>query len=242
MEKIFLKKPVFIFTADIDWCSESGIYDLINYLNFNRIKPLVFVTHKSKILAKLKKKNFIDLGIHPNFLPNSSHGIDIQEIINFCLDLTGKTLFSRSHSFHENSWINIKLYESGIRFDSNLCCYLEKNLKPIRHFTNIIKLPVFWEDDIHLLKNGNLDFNNYIKYFKTPGLKVINIHPFLFSYNIKNMKHYYKNKSKIQTLSIDEIHKQEKKEGLKNFIYDMVNFIKQKNYKILDAKEITKII
>ena len=42
----------------------------------------------------------------------------------------------------------------GVKYDSNVCLYLQPDLAPLHHWTGIVRFPVFWEDDIHWLRGG----------------------------------------------------------------------------------------
>ena len=65
-----------------------------------------------------------------------------------------------------------------MRYDSNLCLYLQEGLTPLRHQSGLLRFPVFWEDDDHWAQTGgNWTVSEFLDAFLTPGLKIIAVHP-----------------------------------------------------------------
>ena len=79
--KKLIQKPLFIFSSDIDWASETCI-DITHklFLKYD-IKPTYFITHPSKNLEDYKRNNEAFLGSHPNFLRDSSHGKNYKQVV-----------------------------------------------------------------------------------------------------------------------------------------------------------------
>jgi hypothetical protein len=194
-------EPVFVLTSDVDWASEFAVERLLAFAEGREIRPTVFVTHKSAALDRARAAGKVDLGIHPNFVPGSSHGGDADTVIAHCLDLVPNTKLWRSHAFMDGTHIALKLHASGIRIDSNLCLYLQRGLVPLEHWVGIRRFPVFWEDDVHWHRGGFWDFARYRSAFFTPGLKVVNVHPFIFALNISDDEMYRSVKAHIPTLN-----------------------------------------
>lgn len=92
----------------------------------------------------------------------------------------------------------------------------------------IIRLPVFWEDDIHWEQsNANWNFKEFMGHFTTPGLKIINFHPFLVAINAPNEEYYKKVKAKIKTLSKADIETvRYKGKGARTFLIELLDYIK----------------
>jgi len=52
-----------------------------------------------------------------------------------------------------------------------------------------VRFSVFWEDDVHWSMNpSDWRVEHILERFTTEGLKIINIHPFLFAANILNQE------------------------------------------------------
>jgi hypothetical protein len=194
------REPVFVLTSDIDWASEYAIGQLLDFAKERGIRPTLFVTHPSSAIDRAAAAGEIDRGIHPNFLTGSSHGDDPKSVIDHCLALAPGTRFSRSHTFVDGTQVALNLHAAGIRFDSNLCLYLQHGLGPLEHWVGIRRFPVFWEDDVHWHRGGAWDFARYSDHFFSPGLKIVNAHPFIFALNIGDAAMYQSVKGHIPKL------------------------------------------
>ena len=114
------EEPVFCFTSDIDWSSESIIKYSHDILSGDDLKITYFITHSSPFLNELNASNKIDLLIHPNFLPNSSHGDSFKEVIDYCMNLVPNADGFRSHRYFEVNDIMDDLKDQ-LRLNVYLC-------------------------------------------------------------------------------------------------------------------------
>jgi hypothetical protein len=89
----------------------------------------------------------------------------------------------------------------GLRIDSNVCLFLQPGLKPQHHWSGLVRLPCFWEDAVHWYRGFAWDFAPLRRTFLTPGLKILNVHPFMFTLNIPNGATYARHKYLIPTLN-----------------------------------------
>lgn len=197
------KEPVFVLTSDIDWASEFAIAGLLNFARARDIHPTLFVTHPSPEIDRAAVAGEIDRGIHPNFLPGSSHGADPDAVIACCMALAPGTRLWRSHAYVDGTYVALKLHQAGIRIDSNLCLYMQRGLSPLDHWVGIRRFPVFWEDDVHWHRGGSWDFARYREDFFSPGLKVVNVHPFIFALNLPDEAAYRSAKVRIPDLEAE---------------------------------------
>jgi hypothetical protein len=195
------KDPVFVLTSDVDWASEYCVESLLAFAGDRGITPTIFATHRSAALAAAASQGRADLGIHPNFLPGSTHGSAPADVIRHCLEFAPNTPVSRSHAFVDGTHIAVALRDAGIKVDSNLCLYLQPGIGPLRHWTGIVRLPVFWEDDVHWMCGGSWRFSDHESAFFTPGLKIINTHPFNFTLNLADGASYLSAKSLLNGLT-----------------------------------------
>jgi hypothetical protein len=192
----------FCFTSDVDWASEFCIEDLLGFVTGLRLHPTIFVTHHSDVVWGLRNDGCVDVAIHPNFLAGSSHGPDEASVIASMFELVPDAETFRSHCFVDSTRIVRQMLERGIRYDSNLCLHLQPGLVPLHHGTGVVRFPVFWEDDCHWdLTGGDWDVDRWLDRFLTPGLKILNVHPFAFAANITSEEHYRGAKQFITRLS-----------------------------------------
>ncbi|MBA4097836.1 MAG: hypothetical protein C0484_13855 [Rhodospirillum sp.] len=190
-----MAEPVFCFTSDVDWASEFCIRELRTILDEFQIHPTIFVTHRSE---EIERWAGAELGIHPNFLPGSSHGSSVQEVIAHVLGLVPSAKSFRSHCFFDNSHVTRALRGRGLQYDSNLCLHLQPGIVPLRHSSGLTRFPVFFEDDVTWENPENWDMD--LDQFFTPGLKILNFHPFMVAINCPDAAFYQDTRKHIATL------------------------------------------
>jgi hypothetical protein len=191
---IAINALLFCLTSDVDWASDYCISELLQLARSLEIAPTIFATHSTPVLS-----NGVEVGVHPNFLPGSSHGTDRASVINHMLGAFPHAKAYRSHHFVDSSDISFEMFQRGLVYDSNLCLHLQDGLVPLQMGSGPIRFPVFWEDDVHWSTNpSDWRVEHYLERFTTAGLKIINIHPFFFAANIPNQEYYDKVKQHIK--------------------------------------------
>jgi hypothetical protein len=239
------KEPVFCFTSDIDWASDSIIKYSHDIISGNDLKLTYFVTHPSLFLKNLYDQKKVRLLIHPNFLPNSSHGNSFKEVINYCLNLVPNADGFRSHRYFEVNDIMDDLEKLGFKFVSNHCTRCETNIKPLIHRSGLLSIPIFLEDGGYLLMDPTLNFKNLIPKLKSPGLKVINFHPAHIAFNTPDFAYTRSIKDSISreswnNLSLSDLLNLENKDkpGIRDIVKGIIDFTFGNDYKILSMHEI----
>ena len=105
------KQPVFCFTSDIDWASESVIQYSHHIISGDNLKLTYFNTNPSAFLDALDAKKKAVILIHPNFLPDSSHGNSFSEVIDYCKKLAPKADGFRVHRhFEVNDMLGLPIF------------------------------------------------------------------------------------------------------------------------------------
>jgi hypothetical protein len=193
-------RPVFILTADVEWASDYCINAFASFAQERGITPTLFVTHDSPAIAALRVGQHVEWGIHPNFLPSSSHGEKPAAVIDHMLSIIPEPVAVRCHHYVENSGISHLLAANGLRVDSNICLFLQPSLRPLYHCSGLMRLPCFWEDDTHWERGFTWEFTRLRKAFFAPGMKLLNVHPFMFALNIPYALFYARHKQQIPTL------------------------------------------
>jgi len=182
-QRLWDEEPVFCITTDLDWGCESAIEMLLGDLVSAGVTPTVFITHHSGIAEGLFNGGMIERGIHPNFLPGSSHGDSFEEVIQNCILLAPESEASRSHRAFTVTDISHRLVSLGFLFTSNIVTILQRSLRPILHESTLVEFPIFLEDGTHLFNSLDLDLDTLAKVLSSPGLKVINFHPMNYGVN-----------------------------------------------------------
>jgi hypothetical protein len=186
-----LGAPVFVLTADQDWAPEWAMERFLSFIDEVGQPVHVFATNPSPALDR-GPSSLLTLGVHPNFLPGSSHGSTPEEVIETCRSLVPDARTVRSHAHAESSHILDLLIQAGFDTDSNLSLFLQPGVVPLIHSTGILRLPVFLDDDSLLLwdRDGGLDLEPTKRALATPGLKILNFHPLLFAINCPSGEYY----------------------------------------------------
>ena len=233
------------FTADLDWASEHAIEDLLKGFEINSIRPTVFVTHPSKVIDRYKDK--IEIGIHPNFIQPSSQGKTQDEIVDYCRRLAPETKVFRSHKWYGDNDIYDKLWNSGFRYESNLCTYMDE-AEPFIHRSGMVSFPVFLEDGAYIIKNRKLDFNEVREQFKRNGLKVINIHPMHYVLNTPCFSYTREIKDRLSREEWNNLQPEDlsnlsyKGAGIRKFIEDLFQFSKGASIKVITLKQMYEML
>ena len=194
-----INSPLFCFTSDIDWASDYCIRDLSALLSDFQVTPTLFVTHASAALTELHAQGKADLGVHPNFGPGSSHGESVPDVVDSVLRLVPSAESYRSHRFADSTPIALEMAKRGLTYDSNLCLHKQPGIEPLRHASGMLRYPVFFEDDVNWLRAPG-DWTLDVDEFLSPGLKILNFHPFFVAANIPSLEYYESIRPHIQTL------------------------------------------
>src|SRR3984893_16112933 len=96
MSKILTAKAI---TFDLHWAPDSmiGEWRDMNIGARAGVPASFYATHPSSLLAEIEQDRRFELGIHPNFMPHSSHGRSHSEVLAYCLDLAPLSSSMRTH-------------------------------------------------------------------------------------------------------------------------------------------------
>jgi ubiquinone/menaquinone biosynthesis C-methylase UbiE len=240
-----IKQPVFCITSDIDWASEFSIEYLVKLTEDLGVTPTLFATHESSAIRRFNEEHPNDVGVHPNFLPTSSHGTNTSEVIDNVLRLYPNAKAFRSHTFFDSSGIVHAMWNRGLKYDSNLCLFLQPNLFPLQlgAAPRMTRLPVFWEDDVHWAQTGgNWNFHDYVEAFMSPGLKILNVHPYHVAINTPSEAYYLEHKAHMTTLTAAEAEiVRYDGAGVQTFLVDLIRFVQSRNQKFYTLDQVYKM-
>ncbi len=225
------EEPIFVFTTDIDWASEHCIQKLLGDMKALGVVPTAFATHESQALAAAESAGDVNIGVHPNFLPGSTHGKTREAVISHIFELFPNARCFRSHAMVDDSHISMAMKERDILYDSNLCLYLQSGLVPLHHWTGIPRFPMFWADDIHWRRNGEFRLQRYKDLFFSPGLKIIGVHPFMYTLNLSDHDTYTNMKPKYRTLTDTEADELRcSGYGAQTFLLELIDAVHNKGF------------
>lgn len=218
-----------VLTFDLDWCSDEVLHYTLNKLIHNKVPATFFVTHKNNLLDVIRKFDFFELGIHPNFNRNTTHGNSVEEIINHCLNIVPEAISSRSHGLNISSDKLISMMQKGIKID---CSIFMPEVEKLEKFSfgiyenEISRIPYNWEDDYEFYQeNKKYIFNDIVHYSN----KILDFHPvhvYLNSNSEKEYNLYKQGKKYTKNINI----------GAETMLDEIIEEYKKGNIKIMNLK------
>ncbi|WP_448207941.1 polysaccharide deacetylase WbmS family protein [Azospirillum sp. sgz302134] len=181
-------------TFDVDWAPDWCIDLCAGLCRAAGVPATFFATHRSDILADLARDPLFEIGIHPNFLPGSSHGATPQAVLSHCLTIAPQARAMRTHGLVQSSPLLALVADEcpGIVTDVSLFLPFHPGLRPVRlHLgrsgRGIVRLPYFWEDD---LAAADPSWNWSAEPPASEGLRIFDFHPIHVALNMDGMHRY----------------------------------------------------
>lgn len=194
IEKLDHAETVFSIVLDVDWAPDFVIYETAALLKERQIRASWFITHPSPAVEWLKgSPETYELGIHPNFLVNSSQGKTQAEVVDYCLRILPDAVSMRTHAYHQSSMMFDHIGRTtSIENDASVFMPLTRDLHPARYWIGeryLNRFPVFWEEDNELKKpEPHMKFDADL--VNSPGLKIFAFHPMLLYLNSASIQSY----------------------------------------------------
>ena len=221
-------KPTFVLTGDQDWAPEWALAATLALAESEGVPFHLFATNASPSITGPATN--LTLGIHPNFLPGSTHGETDDAVIDSCQKLVPDASSFRCHAFCENTYIIRKLVARGFTADSNLLAFLQPGLVPIMHGAGLLRFPVFLEDDVFLeWASPDLDTSQATHLLCTPGIKILNFHPSLVALNAPSFA-YYDSRRKMLFGAADTQIERFAGRGVETILRDLIAVIREAGY------------
>jgi SAM-dependent methyltransferase len=235
-----INAPLFCMTGDQDWASDAVVADFVDLFAGYGVRPTLFATNKSSLVDELAAGGRIELGLHPNFLPGSTHGADSEAVIKHVIEMYPGARTFRSHGFVDGSQICRRFHEWGIRYDSNLCLDMQPNIVPLRHVSGITRFPTFWGDFTHFTNRADdWDLRRYLPAILSPGLKVFNFHPINVATNVPNAAYYQTIRSRTGSLSAADIKDvRYNGPGVRTFLIALLDLLKARGLRCYSLAEL----
>ncbi len=179
-------------TFDVDWAPDWCVEGCLGFCEDLDIPATFFVTHESPVLATLHQTDRIEVGIHPNFLPNSTQGESPEQVVDFCLTLAPEARAMRTHALVQSTPLLINTIAHAPQIETDVSLYLgdQGGLKPMDLYfgngSSLTRLPYIWEDDLESMKPG-YDWNPVVP---ADGLCIYDVHPIHLALNMCEMGQY----------------------------------------------------
>jgi hypothetical protein len=191
-------RPIFSLTSDQDWTPAWAADDLLSFMRKAQIPVHVFRTNPCPVFDAAAATGEITQGWHPNFLPNSSHGKETSEIIDYMRANFPRCRTVRSHTLFESTATWKALASAGIVADSQTATLYQENLVPLLHWSGMLRFPVYFVDDVFFIHEApSLSLDALLSTLFTPGLKILNVHATFFACNVPSQAYYEEIRGRI---------------------------------------------
>lgn len=167
-------------TLDVDWAPDFMIDAAAEALLAREVRATWFVTHASPALERLRERpDLFELGIHPNFLPGSSHGATAAEVVAHCAALVPEARAVRTHCLLQSTPLHDELLRgSAIEVDLSLFLPHARHVAPVVQWSpggRLLRVPYVWQDNMEMYApQPRWDVGAVLD---APGLRVFDFHP-----------------------------------------------------------------
>lgn len=216
-------------TLDLDWACEAAIEETLNFFYDKKITSTIFITHFSKVVEANMAQ--LDVGLHPFFGENSSHGNSIAEVVKYVMGLPHNLKAFRCHRFGVCNLSKQAMVEAGMQISSNVCTNLE-TVPPFQDRFGLLEIPIFFEDGGYLWQRHSLEINQTLTRILTnSGPKVLLIHPMHFVINTPHFNYMRDIKQSVNRDSWRQLNQSQlnkfrwKGRGIRDFIIDLLNLV-----------------
>jgi len=209
-------------TLDIDWASDEVLGDALSLIADLDVPATLFCTHASPLLDGLDPAR-VELAWHPNFLGSADEIEVIEEMARLFPGCAGV----RSHALFFHSRLAPQYLQSGIRYVAHDLRFAEPSLAASTHWSGLVNVPGFWEDDVHSLYfDGDFDPDRID--LDAPGLKVFDFHPIHLHLNTDRMDRYETARADIEAGRDLAPHVNAGGMGSRTFLVDVVRRFRQR--------------
>lgn len=163
----------FSITFDIDWAPDFAIQFCLDLLDKYQLKGTFFATHHTHMNREIELRGHT-LGIHPNFLPNSSQGDTVAKIIEQCLNYSPNAWCMRTHALVQSSPLLYEIFKEFPQLTLDASLFMHRSLYAHKcewQFDDVRfeRLLYNWEDDAEFGKqrfdeNAGLHFGQLTVY------------------------------------------------------------------------------
>jgi len=172
-------------TLDLDWAPDHVLEDTRQLLQRVGLPATIFATHQSPGVTALLALPGCETGVHPNFAGDP----DKDALLTRLLTAFPTAVGVRSHELYFDSRLLPLFQHKGVRYFSNDLMFLHSSLQPYYDWSGLVRLPIFWEDDVHCLYFDGR-FDGAALGLDRPGLKVLNFHPVHLYLNTREFADY----------------------------------------------------
>jgi hypothetical protein len=170
--------------------------DLRAILEGTGVAATFFCTHESPGVRGLLGLPGVEAALHPNFLVPRLPQVVLSELLGLFPGARG----IRNHVLFYHSRLLPLLHRAGLTYFSNDIEFLEPGLAPRDDWSGMLRLPIYFEDDVHLVHfDGAAEiFDPAVLRLEEPGLKVRSFHPVHVFLNTRDLVAYQEVKARLR--------------------------------------------
>jgi hypothetical protein len=172
---------------DLDWAPAWATEWIARTMADRGLTGTFFVTHRCASLPRLIELG-MELGVHPNYLPGSSHGVTQNEVLDYVQTLVPGAIGVRAHALVRSTPLWIEYAKRGFVYEASDLMDGIAGLRPLPAWNGLVRLPIYWEDDVHLMHG--LPLEREAMGLAAAGMKVLNFHPILLALNSSSLAGY----------------------------------------------------
>lgn len=189
-------------TFDIDWAPDWVVFNILDELRTYNIQATFFITHPSDTIETMKSDGH-NIGLHPNFFPNSSHGKTPEEVMDYISQLHPNAVSIRTHGLVQSSPLlqTVVNINDRIKYDFSTFTYLMPHISCFNwnfYGNNLKRINYNWEDDAAFF-DANNDWTTITPF---ANLHVFDFHPIHIALNSKDYANYTKLKNTLGSRSL----------------------------------------
>ena len=178
--------PKIFITMDTDWCPAEVLQYALALFEKHALRCTIFTTGYYAALATCDSRNF-EIGVHPNF--NDATVAQYERKLRDLLALYPNAQGVSSHAMLSSTPLLHLFKQAGLRYERNLLRYKEVAAKPFYYFNQLLRVPIFWEDDIWFSHDPHARFAANL--FAPADLPLVfNFHPIHLFLNTASLEHY----------------------------------------------------
>ncbi len=183
-------------TLDIDWSPDFVIDEVAQQLLDHAVRATWFVTHDSPAVDRLRRHpDLFELGIHPNFLPGSTHGATAEAVLAHCKNLVPDAVSVRTHGLVQSTpLLSTIMRQTTVQCDVSLFLPDARHVEMVEYCWDgrvLLRAPFIWEDDFAMQRSPA---NLRPAWMPTggTGICIYNFHPMHVYLNSVDMQRYQK--------------------------------------------------
>ena len=182
-----------LLTFDVDWAPDWVCFEVSALLERYGVPSTWFVTHPSDhVQYMLERPELYEVGIHPNFLPQSSHGESFKEVFAYFDSFVPAATTMRTHSvFQSGHLLNFVARNTSISVDCSILLRGYPGILPFHidfggHY--LTRVPFIWADDNEIEAQRAQWHPDEL--MSVDGVKVFAFHPIHILLNSRFPEHY----------------------------------------------------